>query len=357
MLEHFAASDTSPSGLEVKLQLGAGSGVLVVVFSQVRIPSGKFGLERLFAKTQHSLVFLNDIGSQWYLNAEHEIDAAIDDAIAREEPKRIIYYGASMGAYGALITGLRRGDGEIFAFSPELELGAAGTQSVAYVKQPYPDTSVLHALLSQAQEYPVHLFFGLFDWVDTSGYLNIQRLPWDKNRHCYGLAGPHALHDQLYTLNIIRQLIKTFNRNVPELLLARQLMIAPSMDECEALVSLGRRLAQNEAPVVQETMASILGNPGYGKLEAERLAIHEKPYEGAQLLFKWHRAIQNDAVMMTTPKRWRKEFLIRAAELYEHSSDIKRAKDALLECTGLFPIDARMTDLAIRLKVVLPKIY
>lgn len=26
------------------------------------------------------------------------------------------------GAYGALITGLRRQDGEIFAFSPELEL-------------------------------------------------------------------------------------------------------------------------------------------------------------------------------------------------------------------------------------------
>ncbi len=92
------------------------------VFSQIRIPAGKFGLERLFAKTRHSCVFLNDTQSQWYLSAEQSIDCAIDDAIAQKNPERVICYGASMGAYGALVTGLRRQDGEIFAFSPELEL-------------------------------------------------------------------------------------------------------------------------------------------------------------------------------------------------------------------------------------------
>ncbi len=63
------------------------------------------------------------------------------------------------GAYGALITGLRRQDGEIFAFSPELELGTAGTQSAAYLKLPTPDQAELLALLSGNLQHPVHLFF------------------------------------------------------------------------------------------------------------------------------------------------------------------------------------------------------
>ncbi|KZL16327.1 hypothetical protein [Pseudovibrio sp. Ad26] len=349
---------TAPSvfhGLEVKFQSGGRSGVLLVVFSQVRIPSGKFGLERLFAKTQHSCVFLNDIQSQWYLSAQQGIDCAIDEAIAQENPERIIYYGASMGAYGALVTGLRRQDGEIYAFSPELELGVVGSQSAAYLAPFAPDKADLLGLLSESMKYPVHLFFGLFDWVDTNGYLAAQRLPHCANRFCYGVAGPHALHDQLYSLNIIRQLIKTFQRNVSELLSARGLLITPSLADCAEFVGLGQALAENAPMYLPDVSRSLSDNPGYGLLRAEHFALQGKPQRGAELLQEWGIALKDDAVLKTTPKRWRKSFLIRAAELYLSCAERPKAQEALTDCVAQFPIDERMLHLAAELEFVLPE--
>ncbi len=345
----------SSHGLEVKLQSGGRSGVLVVVFSQVRIPSGKFGLERLFAKTRHACVFVNDTHSQWYLNGEGTIDRVIDEAVAREKPERIIYYGASMGAYGALITGLRRQDGEIFAFSPELELGKAGTQSAAYLKVPAPDQAGLLALLSGSLRHPTHLFFGLFDWVDTRGYLAVRSLPPCENRNCYGVAGPHALHDQLYSLNIVRQLIKTFQRDASKLLSDRNLLAEPSLEDCETLVQLGEALARGEVMQLYEEPRPITINPGYGLLKAEHLTLQGRPREGAQLLQDWHHKLQNDAVMRTTPKRWRKSFLIRTSELYLGCYDHEKAADALIECARQLPIDERMLQIAAQLGLVLPE--
>ncbi|KZL29024.1 hypothetical protein PsAD37_00385 [Pseudovibrio sp. Ad37] len=342
-------------GLEVKFQSGGRSGVLVIVFSQVRIPSGKFGLERLFAKTQHSCVFLNDTESQWYLRAEQDIDRAIDDAIAQENPERIVYYGASMGAYGALMTGLRRQDGEIYAFSPELSLGMAGSQSTAYLESPAPDKADLLALMSGGMKYPIHILFGLFDWIDMTGYLAMQRLPHCEKRFCYGVAGPHALHDQLYSLNIVRQLIKTFQRDVSELLSARGLLISPSLADCAEFVGLGQALAENALMSLPDVSRSLTNNPGYGLLRAEHFALQGKPQRGAELLQEWGIALKDDAVLKTTPKRWRKSFLIRAAELYLSCAERPKAQEALTDCVAQFPIDGRMLQLAAALEFVLPE--
>ncbi|MES0869818.1 hypothetical protein [Pseudovibrio sp. SCP19] len=353
MLDLAERPDVSSRGLEVKLQSGGRSGVLVVVFSQVRIPSGKFGLERLFAKTQHACVFLNDAASQWYLDAEQEIDHAIDLAIAQEQPERIIYYGASMGAYGALITGLRRQDGEIYAFSPELELVIAGTQSAEYLARPAPEKLELLDRLAGDLRHPVHLLFGLFDWVDTCGYLAVQRLSVSENLNCYGIAGPHALHDQLYSLNTIRQLIKTFQRDMAELLADKNLLYSQSLTDCEALVDLGYALACGEVPSLEASEA-LRSNPGYGLLQAERFALLGKHYDGAELLREWHTTLHNDAVMRTAPKRWRKTFLIRAAELYLQAGQASQAHDALADCIRLFPLDENMRELAGQLNIAVP---
>ena len=356
MLDLAERPDVSSPRLEVKLQSGGRSGVLVVVFSQVRIPSGKFGLERLFAKTQHACVFLNDTASQWYLDAEQEIDQAIDLAIAQEQPERIIYYGASMGAYGALITGLRRQDGEIYAFSPELELGTAGTQSADYLARPAPDKLELLGRLAGDLRHSVHLLFGLFDWVDTCGYLAVQRLPESENLNCYGIAGPHALHDQLYSLNTIRQLIKTFQRDIAELLTDKNLLYSQNLTDCEVFTQQGYALACGEVPalVVSEALRN---NPGCGLLEAEQFALLGKPYAGAELLRDWHTTLHDDAVMSTAPKRWRKAFLMRAAELYLQAGQASDARDALADCIRLFPVDENMRELAGQLDIALPAPY
>ncbi|SDR25774.1 hypothetical protein [Pseudovibrio sp. Tun.PSC04-5.I4] len=344
----------SPNGLDVKVQSGGRSGVLVVVFSQARIPAGKFGLERLFAKTQHSCVFFNDASSQWYLNASQEIDRAIEDAVASEKPARIIYYGASMGAYGALITGLRRQDGEVFAFSPEVELGLPDSQSAHYVAAPYPDKNPLLQSLSKISRFPVHLFFGLYDWIDTAGYLAVESLPQCDLRHCYGLAGPHALHDQLYSLNIIRRIIKTFERDLSVSLSEKKLIMKPEISTCHAFVEFGKSIANGQDIDHQSNTSTLKDNPGYGLLEAERLALLNCPSDGANLLLECHHRLINDDVMRTTPKRWRKQFLIRSAELFSSGACFAEARQALILCAGFYPVDEHMQSLAIELGISLP---
>ena len=85
-------------------RLRSASEALVVVFSQVRVPAGKFGLERLFAATTHSLLFLNEPVNGWYRNREAVLDRLIGEAATVVKAKRLIFYGSSMGAFGAAAT-------------------------------------------------------------------------------------------------------------------------------------------------------------------------------------------------------------------------------------------------------------
>ncbi len=127
------------------------------------------------------------------------------------------------------------------------------------------------------------------------------------------------------------------------------------MEDCETLVQLGEALARGELMQLSEEPRPITNNPGYGLLKAEHLTLQGKPRKGAQLLQDWHHKLQNDAVMRTTPKRWRKSFLIRASELYLGCSAHEKAADVLIECARQFPIDERMLQLAAQLGLVLPE--
>lgn len=148
-----------------------GTGTLVVVQSQARVVPPRFGLERLFATTRHACLFLDCPDAAWYLGCEEAADAAIDAAIARSAPSRIIHYGASKGAFGALATALRRQDGAAYAFGPEFELGVPGTQSGLYRAHGQPgEPDLVRALAETRSPHPLTLVFGLHDPVDADGY-------------------------------------------------------------------------------------------------------------------------------------------------------------------------------------------
>ena len=85
-----------------------GGDTLVVVFSQVRVPAGKFGLERLFASTTHSLLLLNQPANDWYRSCGEDIDRLIGEGVTIAKAGRVILYGSSMGAFTLLrrISGL-----------------------------------------------------------------------------------------------------------------------------------------------------------------------------------------------------------------------------------------------------------
>lgn len=344
-----SAQVTETDRLRCKLQLDGTSGTLVIVFSQVRILDGRFGLERLFASTRHNCLFVNDVRSGWYLGLDDALDTEIDAAIAQAQPERIIYYGASMGAYGALATGLRRQDGEVYAFAPELTLGFPDSQSSSYLTVMPKHRDALLSALKWDLKQPVTLLFGLYDWIDASQFLLAKQLGPLDNLSVVGVAGPHALHDQLYSTNIIRQLIKTFERDITRLISDKKFISSESIECLQAFVVLGHCVATSDhrhLGQLQLNAALLARHPGYGLLAADRLMLLDKPHKAAMLLQEWHSRINASELLRSTPKRWRKIFLVKAVEAHMAANAFDEAAETLQMCFDVFPMDEHMLTLA-----------
>ncbi|MDX5595058.1 hypothetical protein [Pseudovibrio sp. SPO723] len=333
-----------------KLQSPRQSKTLMVVFSQARIPAGKFGLERLFAKTQHACLFVNHAGSLWYLGVDDELDQRIDAAVEAFAPERLIYYGASMGAYGALKTGLRRRDGEIFAFGPEFELGAPGTQSRDTVgpKPEVPD--YLPDGLAGDLAYPVHLFFGLYDWIDAKGYQTLTPLKERSNINLYGLKSPHASHDHLYTINVVRQITKRFDRDIPLIINNKNISYTMNRREIELFIDLGEAIASElslSGKLNSECEEMLLvTHPGYALLGAEVLSRRGETKRAVSLLRRWENQLSTDPVLASTPKRWRKRFPLERVRIELAAGELETARTSLSEMAARYPICEHMLSLS-----------
>lgn len=296
-----------------------GSDCLAVVFSQVRVPPGRFGLERLFANTRHACLFLNCPDPVWYLGCEAAIDRAIDRAAKASKASRLVHYGASKGAYGALATALRRGDGRAFAFGPELVLGRPGSQSGAVRSAAMATAPDLGARLQRAGQGPdLTLVFGILDATDTAGAVALSGHDLPERVKVLRLVSSHASHDHLYTLNIARKLIAGFTRDLGGLCAERGLIagdetadlarfagfaetVAEAMEEGSGT---GKAVAEAVAAALADPYARI--NPGYGLAVGQALVRLERRAEAAGWLAAVQERIDAMPGAAALPKRWRK---------------------------------------------------
>lgn len=330
-----------------------GSGLLVVVFSQVRVPSGKFGLERLFARTRHDCLFLNDSENGWYLGLEEDIDAAIDDARHRSTARKILYYGSSMGGYGALVAGLRRLDGAVHSFGAELNAGAPGSQSRDYGIMPENPRLFDFAQAGIDPQWPVHLYYGIHDPVDAvNAACAAQVLP---TARLHLLHSCHASHDHLYSLNLIRRIITTFARDPAPELASKNLIADPDLGELESFGRLAERLAADHRITPEEVtvLAGFARNPGMMRLAAEASALSSSYDDAARYLEQAEDLIATDPVLRTLPKRWRKEFPLRRTEFLLEAGDRMAAEVAFRGACTTFPVDDRMRVMAKSMGVAL----
>jgi hypothetical protein len=287
---------------------GPGEKILVVVFSQARVPDGRFGLERLFAQTRHACLFLNGPDADWYRNCDDAIDRVIAEACDRSPPDRILYYGASKGAYGALVTGLRRGDGEIHAFGPEFRLGRPGTQS-GLVMSEDPDARDPLSMLEDSRDGPVvHLLFGVFDAVDAEGAARCLQRDLPTRARPLILRSSHASHDHLYSLNIIRKLISRFDRALDTLCADRGLICDDSPEDIARFAQAGAEFAAGRphAALALEGDPYMTRNPGLALLVAEALIQAGRFDQAETHLAAAQAIIDGDPVLGGLPKRWRK---------------------------------------------------
>lgn len=320
------------------------SGVLVIVYSQVRVPAGKFGLERLFARTRHSCLFLNDAASSWYLGQEHAIDQAVDEAISLSKPSRIIHYGSSMGGYGALSTGLRRKDGTIHAYGTELRPGRPGYQSTANgVSSQDPR---LFDFAGKDTPFPLHLYFGCLDPVDAANAAFAADVLPQACLHL--LASCHASHDHLYSLNIIRRITSTFERDPDKELASKNLLSADSLADLGQFGALAEAMTEGRevSPQQIERLSALPRNPGMLRLLGEAHWRAHASDAALETLERAERLIDKDAVLKTLPKRWRKELPLKRTHWLIALGREDEARVLLKHCAEIFPVDATMLQLS-----------
>lgn len=296
-----------------------GSDCLAVVYSQVRVPAGRFGLERLFANTRHACLFLNCPDPVWYLGCEAAMDRAIDQAAKASGAARIIHYGASKGAYGALAAALRRGDGRAFAFGPELVLGRPGSQSGAVRHPAMANAPDMAEQLQRAGAGPeLTLVFGIFDATDTAGAVALSSRDLPERVRVLTLASSHASHDHLYTLNIARKLIAGFTRDLAALCAERGLIADDAPADLARFAGFAASMAETAEQgagtetVVADAVASALAdpyarlNPGYGLAVAQALLRLQRREEAAGWLGSVQERIDAMPGAGSLPKRWLK---------------------------------------------------
>lgn len=107
--------------------------VLLIGFSHIETPPGYYSQYRVLKQLPYSLMFLNCPENSYYLRAIPGIGddvtgiaRTLEQRIAGIAPKRVVCFGNSMGAFGALLYGMLLGADLVIAVGPEVLLGTKG---------------------------------------------------------------------------------------------------------------------------------------------------------------------------------------------------------------------------------------
>ena len=148
-----------------------GSNRIIVVFSHVDIPKGKFAQSRAVRDIPGSKLFLNCLDNQWYTNGIHEFSSDIPSTVSQVlkliEGYEAVFVGHSMGAYLSLICGNIHKQSKFVSTSPELFLGLEGSRSVRNNVPEKPKWWNLDELRSRFHNKPDGVtLFGAYDPID-----------------------------------------------------------------------------------------------------------------------------------------------------------------------------------------------
>ncbi|MGR5120650.1 hypothetical protein ACPV5W_18165 [Vibrio astriarenae] len=134
-----------------KLSLGEGD-KLVVVFSSINIPKGKFSASRALESSPSSVLYVNCPSNSWYIspldksvsdwkgNAKYLKDFIVSNGFSLDNT---IFYGGSMGGYGALLFGTYLQVARVIATGVEAICDIKGGNTSKYlrndIKVNFPD--------------------------------------------------------------------------------------------------------------------------------------------------------------------------------------------------------------------------
>lgn len=332
----------SSGDLRLSAHAGRGSGTLVVVFSQVRVPDGHFGLSRLFAATRHACLFVNQPDNRWYRDSTEAVDAAVHRARRATGAGRLVFYGSSMGAFGALAAAARHPDSDVVAYAPDWRIGEAGSRSAEAGLAAIDGEPDLAALIAaRPPERRTDVVVGILDGYDAGVVARLAQGP----RPAVPVWSAHEVHDHLYTVNVVRRIIGTFDRPARAAVAERDLLAETVPPHRLAAYSrLALALAAGAAVAPDDVAAlDLAGHLGAEVLQADSLAAAGRIAEAQAALAAIDASLDHDRRRASLPKRFRKTIVMRRITLAERHGARELAAALSAEAARRYPSDRRFS--------------
>ena len=187
---------------------------LIIVFSPVNIPPGKFGFSRYLENEPRHILFFN-CENTWYVDCIDEMHSIVLQVIEELVPEHVVFYGASMGGYAAMRIGGLFPEYPSFIFGSEIKLYMPGSlsQKQATIKMKNVD-------LTEFEELDFSntvALFGIYEPIDLIQY----KISLDLGFHSsIPVRSPHAVHEELYYRGLSEKLTQSrtceeFVDNIP----------------------------------------------------------------------------------------------------------------------------------------------
>lgn len=143
------------------------SNKLIIAFSAATVPKGKFSFNNIFRKSKDHILYLNCPDNSWYLSDINGIKAEvfytdlIQNIILEENISETIFFGGSMGAYGAIYYGALLNADKIYAMGVEIELFDEDSNSSKYFKKKVSRTIPdINKVLSESSFKVAYVLYG-----------------------------------------------------------------------------------------------------------------------------------------------------------------------------------------------------
>jgi hypothetical protein len=187
---------------------------LIIVFSPVNIPTGKFGFSRYLENEPRHILFFN-CENTWYVDCIDEVHSIVLQVIEELVPEHVVFYGASMGGYAAMRIGGLFPEYPSFIFGSEIKLYMPGSlsQKQATIKMKNVDLTDFGEL----DFSNTVALFGIYEPIDLIQY----KISLDLGFHSsIPVRSPHAVHEELYYRGLSEKLTRSrtceeFVDNIP----------------------------------------------------------------------------------------------------------------------------------------------
>lgn len=177
----------------------------VIVFTSVGVRKGKFKPYKSVFEANANLIFVNDVGDNWYLKGIRGVGSgwkssarAIVEKARSIGNGKVMTLGSSMGAYGAFLYGAFGSADICVGFGTEFALDLPGSRSEKFKPKHVSLRSESLMTYFESSKAKFYLYVGETDETDLYSSLPVLKL---KNFNCFSVRGAqhpgiHAFEQQ-----------------------------------------------------------------------------------------------------------------------------------------------------------------